>query len=242
MAAPHVLLLTATVAPGEIPDLKLRDPGQREAHYLETLARWCGALPEDWAIVVAENSNWPASRFTDVGKQAGREVHVLECPDRGSRKGKGVGEAGLLDDFARCDLAQRSGWVFKCTGRLYVHNVGTCLPSLGEGGGVCGAIVPSLNQMDSRFFGASPDVFREYFTGMGDEIREDEGVFFEHIAARRLLSALGAGHAFRPFKTLPYVVGRSASLDASYHGGSVRVKTFLRQQVRRVVMDREILI
>jgi hypothetical protein len=241
MDARYALLLTATVAPGETPDLKIRDPGQREAHYLEALAQWCRALPPDWAIVVAENSNWPPARFTDVGRQLNRTVHVLECTDRGSRAGKGVGEAGLLDDFAKCELAQSCDWIFKCTGRLYVHNIDNCLPSL-DNDGVCASIVPSLDHMDSRFFGASRDVFHEYFTDMGSEIKKGEGVFFEHVAARRMLSSFGAGHAFRPFETLPYIVGRSASLDASYHGGSVRIKRFLRQQVRRTVMDREILI
>jgi len=242
MDARHVLLLTATVAPGDTPDLRLRDPSQREGHYLDALARWCGALPPVWAIVVAENSSWPPSRFTEVGERFGRRVDVLECADRGSREGKGVGEAGLLDDFAECELAQSCDWIFKCTGRLYVDNIDKCLPALDRGGGVCGAIVPSLNHMDSRFFGASRSVFHSYFTNMGNEIREDDGVFFEHIAARRMLSSLAAGNAFRPFETLPYIVGRSASLDASYHGGPVRIKGFLRERVRRMMMDREILI
>jgi hypothetical protein len=96
--------------------------------------------------------------------------------------------------------------------------------------------------MDSRFFGASREVFHEYFTKMGSEIEEADGVYMEHIAARRMLSALGAGHDFLPFVTLPYLIGRSASLDAPYHGAGIRIKTFLRQRVRRVVMDREILI
>src|SRR5262245_47401531 len=123
MDARHALLLTATVAPGETPDLEVRDPGQREAQYLDALGRWCGALPPHWTIVVAENSCWPAARFTEVGERCGREVQVLACADRGSQAGKGVGEAGLLDDFARSELAQGCDWIFKCTGRLYVHNV-----------------------------------------------------------------------------------------------------------------------
>jgi hypothetical protein len=242
MDARHVLLLTATVAPRETPDLRLRDPNQREAHYLDALAQWCRALPPDWAIVVAENSSWPSARFTDVGERLGRSVQVLECADRGSQAGKGVGEAGLLDDFAKSDLARNCRWIFKCTGRLYVQNIDTCLPPLEDDGGVCGAIAPSLDHMDSRFFGASADVFHEYFTDMGREIREAEGLFFEHIAARRLLSSLAAGHPFRPFETLPYVIGHSASLGTSYHGRGVRIKGILRQRVRRMVMDREILI
>jgi hypothetical protein len=242
MDARHVLLLTATVAPRETPDLRLRDPDRREAHYLDALAQWCRTLPADWAIAVAENSGWPPARFTEVGERLGRRVEVLECTDRGSQAGKGVGEAGLLDDFAKSDLAGGCRWIFKCTGRLYVENIDTCLPRLEDGGGVCGAIVPSLDHMDSRFFGASADVFRAYFTDMGREIRESEGIFFEHIAARRMLAALAAGQVFRPFETLPYVIGHSASLGTSYHGRNVRIKGLLRQRVRRIVMDREILI
>ena len=242
MDARNVLLLTATVAPGDTPDLKLREPRQREAQYLDALAHWCKALPPDWEIVVAENSNWPPSRFTDVGGRLGREVQVLACADRGSRAGKGVGEAALIDDFAKSELAHGRGWIFKCTGRLYVDNFGQCLPALDGRDGACGALVPSLDHMDSRFFGASRDVFCEYFTGMGDEIREPDGLFLEHVAARRLLSSLGAGHAFRPFEALPYFIGRSASLDMSYHGRSIRLKWLLRQRLRRLVMDREVLI
>lgn len=237
----HVLLLTATVAPRETPDLALRDPGQREADYLEALARWCGSLPPDWAIVVAENSNWPAARFTDVGRRSGRRVDVLACADRGSQTGKGVGEANLLDDFAKSELAQGCDWIFKCTGRLYVDNINACLPSLGDDG-VCGAIVPSLDHMDSRFFGASRDVFHEYFTGMGAEIEESQGIFFEHVAARRMLSTLAAGHAFRRFEALPHLIGRSASLGTSYNGRGARLKGVLRERVRRLMLDREILI
>jgi hypothetical protein len=241
MDARHVLLLTATVAPGKTPDLALRDPGRREAHYLEALARWCENLPLDWAIVVAENSDWPTGRFIEVGKRIGRRIDVLECADRGSQAGKGVGEAGLLDDFAKSEFAQSCNWIFKCTGRLYVNNVDACLPSL-RGNGVCGAIVPSLDHMDSRFFGASREVFHEYFTGMGAEILEEQGVFFEHVAARRMLSSLAAGHAFRRFETLPRIIGRSASLDASYDGRGARLKGLLRERVRRTMINREILI
>jgi hypothetical protein len=236
------LLLSATVAPGETPYLKLRDPGQREQQYLSALASWCDALPANWVIVVAENSNWPTSAFIEVGRRSGRAIRVLECQDRGSSAGKGVGEAGLIDDFVNSGLARECDWIFKCTGRLFVHNIGKCLPPLDDRGGVCGAIVPSLDHMDSRFFGGSRDVFNEYFTDMGREISEHEGVYMEHVAARRMLSALGAGHAFCPFATLPYLIGRSGSLDSSYSGAGIRLKTFLRQRVRRVAMDREILI
>lgn len=236
------LLLTATVAPGErTPYLNIRDPQRREAHYLEALARWCTALPAEWKIVVAENSGWPAARFTDVAERLGREVHVLECADRGSQDGKGVGEAGLLDDFVASGLAEACDWIFKCTGRLSVDNIATCLPPL-DGGGVCASIRPSLTFVDSRFFGASRDVFEGYFTGMGAEIREHDVVYLEHVAARRMLSAIGAGHAFRPFAKLPYVVGHSASLGRSYNGAINRSKWFLRQQMRRVVVKRELLI
>jgi hypothetical protein len=243
MDSRFVLLLTATVAPGEgTPYLNIRDPQRREAHYREALARWCKALPAEWEIVVAENSGWPAARFTDVAERLGRSVHVLECADRGSQAGKGVGEAGLLDDFVASGLAQRCDWIFKCTGRLSVDNITKCLPPLDEGDGVCASILPSLTYMDSRFFGASRNVFEEYFTGMGADIREDDVVYLEHVAARRMLSAIGAGHAFRPFAKMPYVVGHSASLGRPYNGAINRVKWLLRQQVRRVVRDREILI
>jgi hypothetical protein len=241
MDARYVLLLTATVAPGETPYLTLKDPARREAQYLEALARWCGALPPEWAIVVAENSGRPAAPFVEVGRRADRVVHFLECADRGSESGKGVGEAGLIDDFSQSEIAAGCEWIFKCTGRLFVPNVGACLPPL-EGEGVCAAIVPSLAHMDSRFFGASREVFREHFTGMGAEIEEDDGVYMEHVAARRMLAALAAGHAFRPFPTLPYVAGQSASLGTTYDGAGTRLKTLLRERVRRVMVEREILI
>jgi hypothetical protein len=96
--------------------------------------------------------------------------------------------------------------------------------------------------MDSRFFGASREIFHKYFTGMGAEIEEEQGVFFEHVAARRMLSSLAAGHAFRCFETLPRIIGRSASLDASYDGRGVRLKGLLRERVRHTMIDREILI
>lgn len=241
MKARCVLLLTATVSPGETPDLVLRDPQERESNYLDALARWCEALPPNWSIVVAENSGWPTSRFSEVGDRFGRSVQVLECEDRGSHEGKSIGEAGLVDDFAATALARDCDWIFKCTGRLYVQNIDRCLPALDGTDGICAAIVPSLAHMDSRFFGASREIFLEYFTKMGAEIDEPD-VCFEHVAARRMLRAFAAGHDFRPFEKLPYFIGRSASIDIPYHGASIRAKWFLRQQVRRLMIDREVLI
>jgi hypothetical protein len=241
MDSRFALLLTATVAPGEsTPYLNLRDPQRREAHYREALARWCRALPPEWEIVVAENSGWPASRFTDVANRHGRSVHILECADRGSEAGKGVGEAGLIDDFVASGLVPTCNWIFKCSGRLFVDNIATCLPPLDDGEGVCASMLPSLTFVDSRFFGASRDVFEEYFTGMGGDIREHDVVYLEHVAARRMLSAIGAGHPFRPFAKLPYVVGYSASLGRSYDGAVNRAKWLLRQQLRRLTRSREI--
>jgi hypothetical protein len=242
MSHHNVLLLTATVAPSTAtPDLKIQDPRERETNYLDSLSQWCKALPSNWQIVVAENSGWPAERLSDVGERFDRSVHVLTCPDRGSDAGKGVGEAGLLDDFAASKPAHECDWIFKCTGRLFVHNTQACLPPL-VAEGVCGSIVPSLDHMDSRFFGTSKQVFHEYFLNMGSEIRENEGLFFEHIAARRLMASLSNGNSFLPFRRLPYFIGRSASIDAPYHGAQVRVKGYLRERVRQIVLDRQILI
>lgn len=209
---------------------------------MDALARWCEALPPNWSVVVAENSNWPTSGFSAVGDRFDRSIQVLECEDRGSHEGKSIGEAGLVDDFAKSGLAQDSDWIFKCTGRLYVDNIDTCLPTLAGVSGVCASIVPSLEQMDSRFFGASREVFLEYFTNMGEEIDEREKVYFEHIAARRMLLALSRSHRFLPFEELPYIIGRSASIGIPYHGVSIRAKWFLRQQVRRLMIDREVLL
>lgn len=244
MDADCALLLTATVAPDPTTrTLAVRDPREREAEYLDALGRWCRTLPPSWEIAVAENSGWPTSVFADAGRRAGREVHVLACEDRGSEVGgKSAGEAELIDDFAGCELAQRVEWIFKCTGRLFVENVEACLPRLDRTAGVCGAIVPTLDHMDSRFFGASRAVFHEYFTGMGPEMDETTGMRFEVVAARRMLAALAAGNPFRPFAALPYFIGRSGSLDAAYNSAAIRAKWFLRQQVRRTVISREILI
>jgi hypothetical protein len=57
-----------------------------------------------------------------------------------------------------------------------------------------------------------------------------------------MLRALSAGHRFRPFVELPYVIGRSASIGIPYNGPSIRAKWFLRQQVRRLMIDREVLL
>lgn len=242
MGARHALLLTATVAPGDTPALRLRDPEQREAQYLDALARWCEALPPDWGVVVAENSGWSPAPFVEVGERHGRRVEVLECDDRGSEQGKSVGEANLIDDFAASPLSRDWEWIFKCTGRLYVKNLESCLPPLAGRSGVCAAIVPSLVHMDSRFFGASSELFHEYFTGLASEIDESEGENFENVAARRMLRALGDGHAFVPFEVLPYVAGRSATLDTDYDGFAVPLKRAVRERVRRTMMEREILI
>lgn len=217
-----LVVLTATVTPASSSGLSLSDPNQRRAQYRAT-AHWWGK--EGWRrgfdVLVAENS------YDDLDAWLPPGVGGLRCPmSETPERGKGSGEVGILKSVIRHEgrrLLERP-WLAKCTGRLTLANPSGVLPLEPERSAFV-SCRPSADfaEVDARFLVASPSVWDKHLLTFESDIDDRRGLYFEHVLAKGVNSALLDGVKLRPFRRVPRFRGSSGTSGLKYNSLKVRV-------------------
>jgi hypothetical protein len=221
-------LLTSTVRPHAGVNVTVADESVRRRHYVDALAHWLACPLQPSRIVLVENSGEDLERLA-ASAARGTQSHppiLLSAPLPGGviQRGKGAAEAAMIDyALSELDLLEDEHHLFKVTGRLYVRNIRRIIPRVRGRREIIlrGTLDRSL--VDTRFFGASGDVWRRNLRSMPDEVEEDAGVFIEHVVARRSLHAAWAdGVHIRRFAGRPAFSGCAGTSGLDY-GGSLRL-------------------
>src|SRR5438309_235351 len=101
ISADVTLLMTATVNPGDMPNVTAPDPRQREQDYAACLRYNLTAHPRFRRLVFAENSGWPLDRLRREALAAarGQEVEFLSLQGNDFPRdlGKSYGEMLLIE-------------------------------------------------------------------------------------------------------------------------------------------------
>jgi hypothetical protein len=210
-----VLLLTATIDPGQTLMVARRDALVRLRDYQQALQFWL-ASGASRRVIFCENSGYDLSSLQELASDYdGIDVEFVSfCGNQsGAIKGKGHAELELIRHaletsrlIAGCDL------IAKCTGRLIVRNAARILPSIAacEFDIMC-TLFKHLSFADSRLFVATPAFLREYLLPKATMVDESAGVFFEHALACAAASAVGEGKRWRPFPAYPRIQGISGT-------------------------------
>ena len=194
----YCLLLTGTVAPENVPNLKRHDAAVRESDYINSLMKWLAlAIP----VVFVENSFYNSNKISDL--LATREdCEYLRITSRVSHLGKGHGEAEIVAyAFANSQLIQNSDVVVKITGRLYIQNALVILrafDALANLTIMCW-LKEHLTFADSRFFIGTTLFYRQFLLPELPGITEEQGIYFEHVTARAIHRCLAKGYHWRMF-------------------------------------------
>jgi len=120
----ETILLTATIDPGGVP-IHIKDPVERLTQYAISLLCWIREGPFD-QIVLCDNSGYTnLEPLRRIAAATNRKVEIISFKgNHGSlTKGKGYGEAEIMEHAFRHSALIRSSWsIWKVTGRLYVPN------------------------------------------------------------------------------------------------------------------------
>ncbi|MEP7334216.1 MAG: hypothetical protein ABI717_00415 [Actinomycetota bacterium] len=172
-------------------------------------------------IVLCDNSGWDLDRIAHRVRgdlQPEVEFHAFGASDYPTHRGKGVGEAAIIDEFIEKVLPARDvDFVAKCTGRLFVRNAPSLLAQANSGVDVLCALDRRLRFADSRFFILRKEIFARLH-GLGAEIDESENVYLEHAFVKRLFREFADGARWEPFRMLPLYAGRSGTDGTRYDG------------------------
>lgn len=237
----RLLLLTATVAPaGQTQMLTLRDPELRLKQYASAISQWLGEDLVDRCVVI-ENSGQAASLRRDLPDDGRLEVREGSFgPDVGAR-GKGAQEAAVLAQFVPADepVLGPADWIWKCTGRLTVHNFARLVANEGTGD-LSVRYHPDLTACDARLYGVRAGLWQSLFADLHRDVDEEAGRYIEHALWRRVLQVLGAGAAFAPMLPSPDFRGESGSTGQRYGSLTGRAQRLAGDQLRQIVYRRSL--
>lgn len=238
----EVLLVTATIRPNTGRVVAVTDPTVRARQYESALARWLATLdPARDRVVVAESSGADTAGLVALGRAwSPQAFSLLELPGCTPtlRGGKGSGEAAMVEavvaELCRQGLDPTTP-VTKCTGRLYVANHRDYGPMSGD---VRAALRSDLVFADSRYWTLRLGLAAQHLTGIAAEVDELAGIDVEHVFARRVLQALGAGARWERWPELPRIVGVSGSTGSDYAGRRARARLAIHERVRAAARRR----
>lgn len=226
-----LVVLTAAVAPTVTPGVVRSDPKLRTMDYLTAIKSLClKASPNSFQILLVENTGFDCQEFLDVAKTSNHEIEVLSYreSDEVQRMGKGMGEAAMFDRIGDW-IEQREdefARVIKVTGRLEVKNFNDTLLALPKSKFIRGRFTKDLAMFDTRYFMTSTAEWRVLCMGCQTEVDELNGVYIEHVLARRVRSAIDHGIVWNRFPWSPILRGVSATSGQRYGGvgGAIKQK------------------
>jgi hypothetical protein len=210
-----VLLLTATINPGQTVMVARRDPIVRLGDYQRALREWLSA-DASRKVVVCENSGYDLASLKSIAAAYDTcEIEFISFfgNDSGASKGKGHAELEMIKYvFSVSKLINTSEIVVKGTGRLTVRNAAVLFQSISarEFDVMC-TLRKHLSFADSRLFAATPAFFENYLMPRAAMIDDNAGVTFEHALACAIASAVSDRKQWRPFPNFPLIEGISGT-------------------------------
>lgn len=208
------ILLTASIDPGNTPEVMRASIRDRELDYLNTISK---VSHLGWPVVFCENSGYKSEAIEAACERAG--IEFLQFKSSKSHMGKGHGEWEIIDHaFIHSALLDKCEYVLKLTGRIYVRNLPAIIRDLPTSDFlICSNFVRNLTWTDSRCFIFNKEFYKKYFgPSLESYLNERSGVFMEHCLARACHMAQGAGKKWIPLPAYPYYQGINASNNQQY--------------------------
>jgi hypothetical protein len=152
-------------------------------------------------LVFCENTGVDLTPFGELWEKfAGgtpRRIELLSFEAAGidPLKAKGLGEMSIVDHaVARSRLISGAGHILKVTGRYKLHNPEALFKQVADAPNldiICG-FRHKLNWADSRVFVVRPRFIPDFLAPLTSLI-DDQDVWFEHVFAKAVHSAIAAG-------------------------------------------------
>lgn len=172
------ILLTATIVPSNVPNLKRTNKEQREEDYIEAIKYY---IQYNIPIVFCENSNTRSKVILDLLSKSKIDFEYLTLKTQKSTEGKGKGEAEILSfAFSNSSLVKESTHIIKITGRYRVKYFLEQLKKIKKDT-IYINITQNLTYSDSRFFIINNNFYHNFYSVNFNKIDERKGVFMEHV-------------------------------------------------------------
>ena len=186
-----ILIITATISPGDQDYLKIKSIDDRILQYKTCLIHFinCDAFDK---IVFCDNSNYltdndvfEEERNLAVSKNVSLELLSFKGNSENVKEqGKGYGEGEIMEYiFSGSSLIKEEPYFFKVTGRLKVDNVKKIVRNVKDNN-VCLINIPNHTRhdiYDTRFYGMPSEMYREYFLKAYEQTDDKNKKYLETV-------------------------------------------------------------
>lgn len=234
----HLLILTCTVNPQVSANLVRTNPKRRLEDYVTSISKLQKYSKNlDIHFIVAENSNSIGN--IELGlKNRGidlKKFTFISCPVDNLSKNSGIsaGEHEILRQIATSTSVDSYEVVWKLTGRLSVENLGKLI-ACSSGDVRANRFFAQAHTIDSRFFGMSSKVFKEFALNPPIYSENRKGISLIHsdrsfraiefYLAYFALMLESEGLSVRGLSGIPEYSGTSASSGKQLDGLKTRFK------------------
>ena len=208
------ILLSGSIKPNDVFSLKRSDPLTRENDYYHAISKW---LKFNIPVVFCENSNYNSGKIKNISSPLFEFLQYEELQDL-SERGKGLGEY-LIMKYAHehSKFLERSEYVIKVTGRLFIRNFKKILRSAERlDFDVMAPLENNLKWSDSRLIIYQREFFDRYFTPCASQINDSSGLPFERALAFAIHTLLSDNKKWEMLPYYPKYEGFSGTHNKRY--------------------------
>ena len=192
------LILTATINPGEMPNLVRKDVSTRLQDYKKSFNFWLNQKNIS-KIIFVENSNYDLKEFYEISEKfPSKEVEILSSDLNESynkKLGKGYGQYLCLKDvFNKSKLAKNSDYFIDITGRHCVKNFNQILKDIiVNKSDIYINLSNHLKFADTNLYAGTKNFFVNFLLPETQKTNDENGNIFENCVAKATLKAVASG-------------------------------------------------
>ncbi len=223
-----VVILTATVTPNSLKQLRIVDPAERLRQYRLSIKAW-SLLPQDVVsqLIVVETSGADGAELlgeVPANRRSNVTVHSYSPSPGEIRLGKGAMEWGAIRHVLTSEPEiESTATIYKATGRLRLANAARIVEPVPET--ACRVrMMADRSWADTRLMGASRQIWEGTILPASNQVDDEAGSYIERACAAELsyAAALGRTSILR-FARKPLFIGASGSNGRRYtsRGGHI---------------------
>ena len=206
------LILTATINPGNMPDLIRKDTNMRLDDYKKSFEFWLSNSNVK-KIIFIENSNSDLSFFHELAKKyKDKKIEILSNnlnSDFDKSLGKGYGQYLCLREvFKNSQLVKNVNYFIDVTGRHCVINFDAIIEDINSNkSDIYINLSNNLKFSDANIYAGNKDFFLNYVLPETSKTNDKDGNIFENCVAKAVLKGVSNGLSLSKTPIYPIIDG-----------------------------------
>ena len=233
------LILTATINPGNMPNLVRSDVNDRYNDYIKSFSFWLKQENVN-KIIFVENSNYDLSEFVEISQHYKfKKIELLSSNLNSSydkNLGKGYGQYLCLNHvFENSNLAKDTNYFIDVTGRHCIKNFDKIIKDIvNNKSDIYINLSNNLKFSDTNIYAGTKNFFVKFVLPETKKTNDADGNIFENCVAKATLKAVASGLSLSEVPVYPDIDGFIGTNGKKYkHNIFKKIKLFFFRKLKK---------